>query len=116
MPADLQAQAVGGVHGEHDVVLHRPVVPGEPLRIWVDGHSARPAGRNAAVTLHYTALDEQHALVAEQWWTTVFFGVACDAVEEDGRDLGRVEGGPAGDHVDRAAPAGSLEGLKFGFP
>jgi acyl dehydratase len=68
----------GGVHGEHDVVLHRPIVPGEPLRIWVEGQGARPAGRNSLVTLRYTMLDADDALVAEQWWTTVFLGVTCD--------------------------------------
>ncbi len=76
----FQLSAAGGVHGEHDVVLHRPIVPGEPLRIWVEGHGARPAGRNTAVTLHYLVLDASDAAVAEQWWTTVFLGVDCDPV------------------------------------
>lgn len=80
VPAELQRSAVSGVHGEHEVLLHRPIVPGEPLRIWVDGHGARPAGRNVAVTLRYVATDEADAVVAEQWWTTVFLGVTCDPV------------------------------------
>src|SRR5918911_1114419 len=69
VPADFQRAAVSGVHGEHDVVLHRPIVPGEPLRIWVEGHGARPAGRNSLVTLRYTTVDADDAVVAEQWWT-----------------------------------------------
>src|SRR4051812_3562002 len=48
---EVQTSASGGVHGEHDVVLHRPIVPGESLRTWVEGYAARPAGRNALVTL-----------------------------------------------------------------
>ena len=89
-----------GVHGEHDVLLHRPLVVGEPLRIWVEGQGARPAGRNAAVTLKYSALDDQDRLVAEQWWTTVYPGMTCDAIGE-----------PPPDHAfpeeARARPAGT---------
>jgi acyl dehydratase len=80
VPEELQRSATGGVHGEHDVVLHRPLVPGEPLRTWVEGHGARPARRNALVTLRYRTLDVDDVLVAEQWWTTVYLGATCDAV------------------------------------
>jgi acyl dehydratase len=77
VPAWLQNAATGGVHGEHDVVVRRPIVPDEPLSTWVEGFGARPAGRNAAVTLHYLTFDEDGELVAEQWWTTIFLGVTC---------------------------------------
>ena len=82
VPEILQRSATSGVHGEHDVLLHRPIVPGEPLRIWVEGQGARPAGRNSLVTLRYTAVDADDAVVAEQWWTTVYLGVSCDPVGE----------------------------------
>lgn len=75
--SELQAAAAGGVHGEHDILLHRPVVPGEPLMTWVQGWGARPAGQNAAVTLRYLTRDEGDELVAEQWWTTVFLSATC---------------------------------------
>ncbi len=78
VPAELERSASGGVHGEHDVVLHRPIRPGEELRIWVEGHGARPAGRNSLVTLRYSMLDADDALVAEQWWTTVYLGITCE--------------------------------------
>jgi acyl dehydratase len=73
----VQTTATGGVHGEHDIVVHRPLVAEEPLQTWVRGHSARPAGRNAVVTLHYETRDGEGALVAEQWWTTVYLGTTC---------------------------------------
>ena len=82
VPAAFQQAAVSGVHGEHDVVLHRTIVPGEPLRIWVEAHGARPAGRNSLVTLRYSAFDAREQLVAEQWWTTVYLGISCDATGE----------------------------------
>jgi acyl dehydratase len=86
VPMEFQRAAVGGVHGEHDVVLHRPLVPGEALRIWVEGHGARPAGRNSLVTLRYSAFDDGDALVAEQWWTTVYPGITCDVAGESAPD------------------------------
>jgi len=102
VPAWLQQEAAGGVHGEHDVALHRPIVPGEPLRTWVEAHGARPAGRNALVTLRYTTVDEAGDTVAEQWWTTVYLGVTCDPT-----------GDPAPSHTledaARARPVGSAE-------
>ena len=82
VPEELQRSATGGVHGEHDVVLHRPIVPGESLRIWVEGHGARSAGRNCLVTLRYSAIDANDDVVAEQWWTTVFLGTSCDQAGE----------------------------------
>ena len=76
----VQRTATSGVHGEHDVVLHRPIRPGEPLRIWAEAHGSRPAGRNSLVTVRYVALDTDDAVVAEQWWTTVYLGTTCDPV------------------------------------
>jgi acyl dehydratase len=78
-PHAVQRDAAGGVHGEHDVVLHRPIVAGEPLRIWVERHGTRPAGRNALVILRYTIVDTHDDVVAEQWWTTVYLGTTCEA-------------------------------------
>jgi acyl dehydratase len=82
VPEELQLSATGGVHGEHDLVLHRPIAPGESLRILVEGHGARTAGRNCLVTLRYSAIDASDDVVAEQWWTTVFLGTSCDQVGE----------------------------------
>lgn len=82
VPDEVLRTAQGGVHGEHDIVLHRPIVPGEDLRIWVDGHGARAAGRNSLVTLRFSAFDAAESLVAEQWWTTVYLGTTCDTTGE----------------------------------
>ncbi len=80
VPDELQHSATGGVHGEHDIVIHRPILPGERLRTWVEGHGARPAGRNCLVTLRYTTVDAAGDLVAEQWWTTVYLGTSCEPI------------------------------------
>lgn len=75
--SSLQRSASGVVHGEHDIKLHRPIVPGEPLRTWVAGFGSRPAGRNALITLHHSTYDEADLLVAEQWWTMVYLNTTC---------------------------------------
>jgi acyl dehydratase len=80
VPAHLRDAATGGVHGEHDVVLHRPVVADESLTTWVEGWGARPAGRNSLVTLRYVTIGGEDEVVAEQWWTTLWLGVTCEAV------------------------------------
>jgi acyl dehydratase len=74
---EFQEAASGGVHGEHDVVLHRPMTCDEPLLTWVEGWGARPAGANSVVTLHYVTRDAQDKVVVEQWWSTVWLGVRC---------------------------------------
>jgi acyl dehydratase len=77
----MQSSASGGVHGEHDIVLHRPIRPGELLQTWVEGFGARPAGRHATVILKYSTFDARDELVAEQWWTTVYLNTTCSPVE-----------------------------------
>jgi acyl dehydratase len=88
VPASIQRSATGGVHGEHDLVVHRPIVAGEPLRTWVERHGVRPAGRNTTVTLRYATVDADGEVVAEQWWTTVYLGTTSEP-----------EGDPAPDHA-----------------
>jgi acyl dehydratase len=72
---EFQGAASGGVHGEHDVVLHRPLRRDEPLVTWVEGWGVRPAGANTVVTLHYVTRDARNDVVVEQWWSTVWLGV-----------------------------------------
>jgi acyl dehydratase len=88
----LEQAARGGVHGAHDIVLQRPIAPGEQLQTSVEGHGSRTAGVNAAVTLRYVTTDVGGAVVAEQWWTTVLLGVTCDEVGERAPDHAFPEG------------------------
>jgi acyl dehydratase len=77
VPREFQEAAAGGVHGEHVVVLNRPLAPDEPLLTWVEGWGARSAGDHSIVTLHYVTRDARHDIVVEQWWSTVWLGVTC---------------------------------------
>ena len=78
VPNDVFSAARSGVHGQHDLLLHRPIAADEKLHTFVETHSARPAGDNLRVTLHHSVLDHRENLVAEQWWTTVLLGTTAE--------------------------------------
>jgi acyl dehydratase len=78
VPDDVFSAARSGVHGQHDLLLHRPIASEENLRTFVETHSARPSGDNLRVTLHQSTLDESDDVVAEQWWTTVLLGTTAE--------------------------------------
>ncbi len=102
VPDQVVGSMTGGVHGEHDVVLHRPVVPGERLQTWAEGHGSRRAGRHVLVTLRYSTFDDHDTLVAEQRWTTVLLNAAGEAAGEDLPDHAfpqHAREAPAGDYV-----------------
>lgn len=71
IPDDARASMTGGVHGEHDVVIHRPIRPGEELSTFVEPWGSRRGGRHNLVTMRYRTYDAHKMLIAEQWWTTV---------------------------------------------
>jgi acyl dehydratase len=80
VPEEVRASMAGGVHGDHDVLLHRPIVPGEQLSTWVEGVGSRRGGRHNIVTMRYSSYDDAGSLVAEQWWTTVLLNALGDPV------------------------------------
>ena len=56
-PKPVFAAAHGGVHGRHDLVLHRAIRPGEELHTLVETHSARRSKDNLRVTLLHRTYD-----------------------------------------------------------
>ena len=66
------------VHGEQDIVLHRPVRPGETLRARGApiGVHVKPSGTTVVVKLRRTTTRGE--LVAEQWSVSFFRGVVAD--------------------------------------
>ncbi len=78
VPESVFAEARGGVHGQHELLLHRPIVPDETLRTIVETYSARSSGGNLRITLLHKTYDAEENLVAEQWWTTVMLGATAD--------------------------------------
>lgn len=86
VPEAVLTTARSGVHGQHELLLHRPMVPGEPLHTVVETHSARPSKDNLRITLLHRTSDRHGRLVAEQWWTTVMIGTTSEATGPEPHD------------------------------
>ena len=78
VPLDIFSAARSGVHGQHELLLHRPISADEKLHTFSETHSARPSEANLRVTLHHSTFDDREDLVAEQWWTTVLLGTTAE--------------------------------------
>ena len=83
VPGDVFAAARSGVHGQHELLLHRPIASDEHLQTFVETHSARPSGDNLRVTLLHSTYDDGDDVVAEQWWTTVLLGTTAEPTGPD---------------------------------
>jgi acyl dehydratase len=75
VPAIAWQRAQGGVHGEHDIVLHRALNPGEPLDTWSVLSAVRTTRAGTQVVLHIEQTDAAGRVAVEQWWTTVLLGL-----------------------------------------
>jgi acyl dehydratase len=58
------------VHGEHDIVLHRPLAPGEPLDTSSRISAVRASRAGTQVVVHLEQVDAEGRIAVEQWWTT----------------------------------------------
>ena len=63
------------MHGEHDIVLHRPVAPGETLTTWSQISAVRTSRAGTHVAVHLEQIDSDGRLAVEQWWTMVLLGL-----------------------------------------
>lgn len=86
VPEPVRSSMTGGVHGEHDIVLHRPIVLGEELETWVEGWGSRRGGRHNLATMRYETRGGNGDVIAEQWWTTVLLHAVGDPVGEAAPD------------------------------
>jgi acyl dehydratase len=75
VPEAVWQHVRGGVHGEHDIVLHRPLVPGERLdtSAWISAVRTSRAGTQIVVQFEQVGADG--AVAIEQWWTMVLLGL-----------------------------------------
>ena len=69
--AAWRRQTQGGVHGEHDIVLHRPLTPGDSLDTWTRISAVRTVRDGTQVVLHIEQFDADGRIAVEQWWTEV---------------------------------------------
>jgi len=75
LPAAAWQRIRGGVHGEHDIVLHRPLVPDEPLDTWSQISAVRTTRAGTQVVVHLEQVDADGRTAVEQWWTMVLLGL-----------------------------------------
>ena len=75
LPEGVWHHVRGGVHGEHDIVMHRPLVPGERLdtSAWISAVRTSRAGTQIVVQFEQVGADG--AVAVEQWWTMVLLGL-----------------------------------------
>jgi acyl dehydratase len=75
VPEEVWQRIRGGVHGEHDIVMHRPLVPGERLETssWISAVRTSRAGTQIVVQFEQVGADG--AIAVEQWWTMVLLGL-----------------------------------------
>jgi len=104
VPREVFTSGRNGVHGEHEVLLHRPLVAGEPLTTWSEPFAIRTTRAGTRVVLHMEQYGADDGLAVEQWWTTFF----------PGSDLLADAGPEPPDHTfpdaARAHPVGSTTG------
>jgi acyl dehydratase len=75
LPEAAYQGARGGVHGEHDIVLHRPLVPGERLQTWSQISAVRTTRAGTQVVMQFEQMDRDGFVVVEQWWTMMLLGL-----------------------------------------
>ena len=75
VPAEAWQRVHGSVHGGHDIVLHRPLTPGEKLDTWSQICAMRTARAGTRVAVHLEQIDSDGRLAVEQWWTMVLLGL-----------------------------------------
>jgi acyl dehydratase len=75
LPAAAWERARGGVHGEHDIVLHRTLVADESLDTWAHISAVRTSRAGTHVVVHLEQSDAEGRIAVEQWWTMVLLGL-----------------------------------------
>jgi acyl dehydratase len=75
VPAEAWQRVRGGVHGEHDIVVHRSLTPGETLDTWSQICGIRTSRAGTQVAIHLEQVDRDGRLAVEQWWTMVLLGL-----------------------------------------
>jgi acyl dehydratase len=82
VPKSVYRSGRNGVHGEHEVLLHRPLVPGEQLDTYSEPFAVRNTRAGARVVLHMEQYGGDGDLAVEHWWTIFFPG--CEELADVG--------------------------------
>jgi acyl dehydratase len=82
VPQFVYQSGRNGVHGEHEVRMDRPLVPGETLETWSEPFAVRNTRAGARVVLHMEQFGADGDRAVEHWWTIFFPG--CDGLADVG--------------------------------
>jgi acyl dehydratase len=82
VPKSVYQSGRNGVHGEHEVLVHRPLVPGEAIETFSQPFAVRNTKAGARVVLHMEQFGADDVLAVEHWWTIFFPG--CDELADVG--------------------------------
>jgi acyl dehydratase len=75
LPDGIWSDVTGGVHGEHDIVVHRPLTPGEALNTFSEISAVRTTPVGTQVVIHLVQCDGSGDVAVEQWWTMMLLGL-----------------------------------------
>ena len=87
-PPSILDAARAVVHGEHEIVIHKPITPGTRIRTTAERVGAIPTKAGMVVVQRVHAVDETGELLVEQHWVSMLIGAAH----------GAARGTPASDH------------------
>jgi acyl dehydratase len=97
-PQSILDATRAAVHGEHEIVIHKPITPGTRIQTTAERIGVIPTKAGMVVVQRVSALDEVGALLVEQHWISMLIGAAT----------GEGRGTPA---PDRSLPDGAKGSL-----
>ena len=74
VPVSVMAAARAAVHGEHDIVFHRPALIGSHVRSRAELSAVQTSASGTRVTVRFRTCDADDHLIVEQFWTTFLQG------------------------------------------
>jgi hypothetical protein len=111
LPAEIWHRVRGGVHGEHDIVVHRPLVTGETLHTLSQISAVRTTRAGTRVVMRFEQFDADGTVAVEQWWTMMLLGLdgvadlgATPADHRFPEDARMNPLGSVSHHIDRYVP------------
>ncbi len=87
-PASILGAARAVVHGEHEIVIHKPITPGTRIQTTAERVGAIPTKAGMVVVQQVRAVDDAGGLLVEQRWISMLIGAT----------RGAARGTPAPDH------------------
>ncbi len=105
LPDAAYQGARGGVHGEHDIVLHRPLIPGERLQTWSRISAVRTSRAGTQVVMAFEQIDRHGDVVVEQSWTMMLLGLRGHGGSRQDTGRAQVSRRSAGPPTRHRAPA-----------